>query len=127
MNDKELAEKVAEKLGWSKGKHGNQVWFKPCGYLGNVPTQTPVMTGAYPELEDVIFKDWNTFGLMIEKADEMGWRLYSGTCIDIYEPVFWFVRYWNNGESATETSPHSTKKHGHIKACALAFVELPND
>lgn len=65
--------------------------------------------------------DWQAFGLMVEKAESMGWNiLFQGDRIkfatrDNKEIDVWF----------TPTKEYSTQEHGHIKACALAFIEIP--
>ncbi len=94
MDDKELAEKVAEKLdGWDDQK---------------------------------IDFDWPTFGLMVEKAGSMGWLLEmeGEPCCQGPEE---YTLYFDQPTEHINTEDYSIEEHGHIKACALAFIEIPTD
>lgn len=62
--------------------------------------------------------DWQAFGLMVEKADQNGFGLkINGGWLSFYKPSL--------TSHPDDTSHYSTGEHGHIKACALAFVEIP--
>ena len=102
MTDKDLAKKVAEKLGWRTYTWQEQVYA--------------------PEIKGFVvvdFEDWKLFGLMVEKAESMGWRVEWDTIM---------FRFHNNRSEEQPdfecTEDYSTKEHGHIKACALAFIEI---
>lgn len=91
MNDKELAEKVAEKLGFPK----------------------PTANVAFAEFP----KNWKVFGLMVEKAGGMGWDFQCKKGLI----------YFMDWKTISAGFPREIKEHGHIKACALAYLEIPDE
>ena len=111
MTDKELAEKVAESLGWVKdgnvwnkwesSTHSSTKWLEPLEGKGGIET--------------VVFS-WPTFGLIIEKAEEMGWELI------ITEGKLYFSKDSEKGWEVT--CPFDIKEHGYCKVIALAFLEV---
>lgn len=107
MNDRELAEKVAEKLGWIVVSGDSP--FGKCWHDENGDHQ----------FEDDFFS-WHTFGLMVEDAERRGWLMVcSGGSI-----------YFDACDSVgcyRETDHYLFKEHGHIKACALAYVEITDE
>jgi hypothetical protein len=116
MTDNELAEKVAEKLEFGGiGQHKE---------TKNWIMYTPFPSEGEEYKEEHVFS-WPTFGLMIEKADERGWEL----CIkDQY--VFFGIpleALEDERDYKQETNEYSIVQHGHIRACALAFIEVPNE
>jgi hypothetical protein len=107
MNDKELAEKVAEKLGWlSTGQTG---WYVPEEMLDwDYPVDCIIHGRA-------VFT-WSTFGLMVEDAERRGWRLkINRGWISFYKPAMF---------NQNETDP--LEWDATVKACALAYVEIPD-
>ena len=110
MSDKELAEKVAEKLGWYHNVEEGD--WTSCGEIVGYDE-------GEADLKDMIF-DWPTFGLMVEKADKIGWKLnmdrhgatFGVTCKD--PSVF-----------IKNTVTYSINEYGFIKAVCLAFIEIP--
>ena len=112
MTDEKLAEKVAEKLGWdhSPSKKGSlDHWkkdIKKCDYFRSEYLQTEIFS-------------WPTFGLMIEKAESMNY------CIRVWDTTISFILDCaQDKRDRLPTYAYSWKEHGHIKACALAFVEI---
>jgi len=100
MEEKKLAEKVAEKLGWR-----TYTWQEQC-YV--------------PEIKGfcvIDFKDWRIFGLMVEKAESMGWDFQCK------QGLIYFIDW----KTVSAGFPRETKEHGHIKACAMAFIEIPTN
>lgn len=99
MTDKELAEKVENRLD-----------LKSKGGIG-------VM-------------DWQAFGLMVKDAEKRGWEIHQGGYTRFREITRVRVGKKQDGFKTVriaETTPFSIKEHGHIKACALAYLEIPND
>ena len=102
MEDKELAEKVAEKLGLSwyqAGDNSYQIYMK-----GNMTSQ-PLFS-------------WPTFGLMVEKAEEMGWKINwvaDNISFSKNDGEFLATSQYLTGEKSSD-SP--------IKACCLAFLGI---
>ena len=108
MTDKELAEKIAGHFGY---KLVSDCWWEK---LEERPNSNKIPDY---ELEEYIFS-WPTFGLIIEKAEEMGWHFYcdAGLC--------GFQNQIYPTEGIRYTDMHSTEKHRHVKATALAFLEI---
>lgn len=110
MKNKELAEKVAEKLGFNKFSGGYMWW-------------SHAMEGN----EGVEIFSWQTFGLMVEKAESMDFILHLTSHARFRdEPKVRVVKKQDgfHPQKIYETKAFSVKEHGHIKACALAFVEI---
>jgi len=107
ITDKELAEKVALKLGWILNNNKTR-WIDDNGFLKS----------SANKLSENIFS-WPTFGLIVEKAESMGWGIQMGNFI-------WFERLVNNSYYDHTQKDFSIKEHGHIKACCLAFCEIPD-
>jgi hypothetical protein len=110
--DKELAEKVAEKLGWHFDTERK-------AYARFIDGQFDGWICSYLDLEERIFS-WPTFGLMVEDAERRGWCvvIYGGDRIEFHRM---------NAKEHTITTAYDYTRHGHIKACALAYVEIPNE
>ena len=104
MTDKELAEKVAEKLRGAIGpSFGNGLVLI---------IKQPVNIYCHP-----VFS-WPTFGQMVEKAEEMGWK------INWVADNISFSK--NDGEFLATSQYLTVEKSSDspIKACALAFLEI---
>lgn len=63
---------------------------------------------------------WPIFGLMVEKAEEMGWVFVINNRILYFEKPAW-GRY---SQLPDCTKKFNIRTYGHIKACALAFNEI---
>ncbi len=121
MEDKELAEKVAEKLGWK--------YCESCGvWVSKEPFELQVKADENTQSIMELITTGNGMILMIEKAESMGWTIkITGTYRYEQRIQFHTRRNSYGGTLYMSTTIHETKKHGHIKACALAFVEIPID
>lgn len=105
MTNKKLAEKVADGLGW---KHNRDA---------TVRCQAGDIICNDWALEDHIFS-WPTFGLMVERAAEMGWKISwvaDNISFSTTDGNFRTTSQYLTGEKSSD-SP--------IKACALAFLEI---
>jgi len=96
MNDKELAEKVAERLGeLSKG------WLEIIG-------------------EEDFFSYWPMFGLMVEDAERRGWQLY----ISDWDVMFLRAQEPDLMKKTKAHDVWiDDDTFDYIRACALAFLE----
>ena len=103
MSNKELAEKVE---------------------LANKILQKLDLTMAQPYTDEEFIKEtfnWPTFGLMVEKAEEMGWKINwvaDNISFSKNDGEFLATSQYLTGEKSSD-SP--------IKACALAFLETFED
>lgn len=116
MDDKELAEKVAVKLGWKLedayfGDYTKRGWCPPGTMEGHCTA----------EYVSCLLEEWDIFGLMVEKAEEIWWHFQ---CFDrrIYFVLSTFKKP-TKGE--TQTRMYSVQDYGYIKASALAFLNIP--
>jgi len=102
MDDKELAEKVALKLGkvaWLLGNKSDRwVWV--------LADEDDLL--SYHRLES-----WQVFGLMVEKAAEMGWLFCSNGMGCSFQ------------KEGDFTSLFTYAGYGYHKSCALGFIEIP--
>jgi hypothetical protein len=100
MNDKELAEKVAKKLGGEFVECGDELHFSKDGFIEGANS----------------FYDWPTFGLMVEDAERRGWL-----------PTWNYGRFqFDEIAGIGHTEVYHSVQHGHIKACALAYLQIPD-
>lgn len=107
MNDKEIAEKVAKKLGYHK--------HKTFGHWVDANNMN-IMPRTNSCLEQHIFS-WPTAGICIEKARDMGWEL-----IVPWDEELHFARH---GTGTTKVFNHI--EHDYVKAIIYAFSEIPNE
>ena len=116
MTDRELAEKVAEKLGRSMFETNSclYIYQKPIG----LPTQSAWDYLTQNPEEFIQFISWPTFGLMIEDTEKRGWR------INILRD---YICFYNFEKMSGSTPEYLTTEHGHIKACAYAFLGTFDD
>ena len=113
MNEKELAEKVAEKLGW---KRLNDLLHGGID-LSNDNFVRQILGPHYAD----DFEVWKVFRLMVEKAEEMGY------CLRIWDTTISFMLDCSQDKrDRLPTHTYSWKEHAHIKACCLAFIEIPD-
>lgn len=101
INWQEVAEEVAGNLDYIM-RDGE---FEDVYYIGYTHMSIPFK-----------FFSWKTFGLMVEKAEEMGWFLVCG------KNGLAFIK--DEPDAPAIISDFQTLEQGHIKACALAFNEI---
>jgi hypothetical protein len=123
MNDKELAEKVAEYFGATNVSEKTVKEYALMGLLDRNKEHDKYWDFEFTELafhlcpslelEEVIFS-WPVTGLIIEKMESM-------------ESLGWDIHWDSDGiefQSLREhTSNYLTVEHGYHKAISLAFVE----
>ena len=122
MSDKELIEKVAEKNEPTKNldiacKVARNLGYVAAGtYLSCECVNVEYPHAPHQDTGQEIFS-WPTFGLMVENAERRGW--YLNKICDQYS----FKRFEADYK---HTSLYMANEHGHIMACALAYVEIEN-
>ena len=106
---KELAEKVAKKLGWTRHKGWDGTFYHPERHdsiRGDIDPRT---------IDEADFLSWPTVGLAIADARERGANpLYNGI----------YAKFWGK---FGETNNYDCEKHGDIIAILLAYVEIPDE
>ena len=105
LTDKAIAEKIATHLGY---KLVSDCWWEKLEKRPN-----SIKIPDY-ELEKHI-SSWTTFGLIIEKAEEMGWNLI------VTEGKVYFSK--DSEEGWEVTCSYTIKERGYFKAVFLAFLE----
>ena len=119
---RELAEKVAERLGWElvgntyNYKEDHPDWHPEVNFVRAQFDQMSISITP-DNLNSEIFS-WPTFGLIIEDAEKRGWRILWDTAV---------IQFHNNRQEDDPdyigTMEYFTTEHGIIKATALAFLE----
>ena len=125
MNDKELAEKVAEYFGATNVSEKTVKEYALMGLLDRNKEHDKYWDFEFTELafhlcpslelEEVIFS-WPVTGLIIEKMESLGWKpLTSGEYFYFFKPH----------TQAEHLDLNNTRliEHGYHKAISLAFIE----
>ena len=108
---KELAEKVAKKLGWTRYKGWDGIFYHPERHdsiRGDIDPRT---------IDEADFLSWPTVGLAIADAREREWDV-EWTC--------GMVNFTNEYRRFC-TIAYSTTEHGDIIAILKAYVEIPDE
>ncbi len=97
MTDKELAEKVANGLGWQEDESVGVVFDD--------------------KLSEQVFS-WTGTGMMIEHMEKLGWNEHTRDC-----GTSFYLLKQDSLEVILETEFYSHHQYGRHKAVALAFCE----
>lgn len=109
LTDKELAEKVAEELPTI-----DDVIFSSHVEIYFQRSDSPIPIPFYKSPDN-----YTLIGLMVEDAEKDGWE------ITIQSGYLHFRRIENDKPDVLNlTIGKSIKEHGHVKACALAYIEI---
>ena len=110
MNDKTLAEKVANKLGEPKdfrvGSINGEIYYA-------------IYIGEYGgTVEWYHYFTWSTVGLAVEDARKKGWMLI------VAPDSVWFQTDQFSHYGILPTEHECFKEHGYVKAILLAYLEI---